>query len=456
MDKLGYQNYKALNGSIQPEGKEKEIDQALTLHPYKDHRYLYKTRQYLHQTKLTQLREHKQMLEDSITEINKIIGSDSGSVRQAREDIFQWCIVKEAQRIYFNGVGSNRILTRDNKAINKYLSLVNKWLKEKDNFRKSLKSYLQRENYMYQVIHPIDGHKNIINAEVPSKITGLKENRAYIVNQRFGELEISGVEDTDNEENSNERINFIVPLYGKIEAFRRFIKTFEETCLKTGENVSLMLTFFKTGRNDVDFKEVKQTINHLKQRYPSHELHLLALIGQFQRAVALQKASAEFSNNTLLFLLDIDISIEQGLLYRIRKNTQQGKQVYFPIMFSQYDPEIVKALQSSKETCQVNVTGMFANNKGYWWIFDHEQVTLYKSDLDNAGGFNTDIKGCGKEDSDFAEKLIQKQLTIFRSTDIGLIHIDHQIKCDGRLPIDQYIMCEGKRLATYGSFHALS
>ena len=444
----------ALKGSIKPEGQEKEIDKALTLHPYKDHRYLYKTRQYLHQSNLTQLKKHKQLLEDSITEINKIIGLENDT-SPTREDICKWHIAREKKRRYYDSVGSYHVPRHHNKAINKYLSLLNKWLKDEGR-RNSLNSYLKHENYIYQTLHPIEGHMNSINARVRSEITGKKENRMYIVNQRFGELELDGVGDIYKEEKASKRINFVIPLYGKNEAFRKFMKKFEETVLKTGENVSLLVTCFKTGRNDVDFSEVNRTMDYLKQKYPSYELRLIAVIGEFQRAIALQKASDEFPDNALLFLVDIDCSIEQGLLHRIRQNTHQGKQVYFPIMFSQYDPEMVKALPLSNETLKGNVIELFSNVKGYWRTFSYGQVALYKSDLDNAGGFNTNIKGWGKEDIDFAIRIVQKEITIFRSTDNGLIHIYHKINCDPGLPEDQHIMCQGTRLATYGSDQILS
>ena len=58
---------------------------------------------------------------------------------------------------------------------------------------------------------------------------------------------------------------------------------------------------------------------------------------------------------------------------------------------------------------------------------------MYKSDLDKVGGFNTNIKGWGTEDSDLVSKIAKKKLNIFRSTDNGLIHIYHKIKCDPKL-----------------------
>ena len=147
------------------------------------------------------------------------------------------------------------------------------------------------------------------------------------------------------------------------------MEMFEETCLKTGENVSLLVALFWNGTDEVQLREINQTINHLKQRYSRHELRLLPLTGQFQRAIALQKASDEFPDNALLFLVDIDCSIEQGLLNRIRQNTHRGKQAYFPIMFSQYDPQMVTASPSSNETSENNVFEMVSNNRGYWRMF---------------------------------------------------------------------------------------
>ena len=79
-----------------------------------------------------------------------------------------------------------------------------------------------------------------------------------------------------------------------------------------------------------------------------------------------------------------------------------------------------------------------------------------KSDFDVVGGFNTDIRGWGKEHTDFASRILHKRLGIFRSPDPGLVHIYHKIKCDPHLKKDQFRMCLGTMKATYGSDQALS
>lgn len=58
MDKLFRKNYKASKGPFHTAGQEKEIDKALTLHPYKSPKDMYATKQYLHKNKLSGMKEH--------------------------------------------------------------------------------------------------------------------------------------------------------------------------------------------------------------------------------------------------------------------------------------------------------------------------------------------------------------------------------------------------------------
>ena len=107
-------------------------------------------------------------------------------------------------------------------------------------------------------------------------------------------------------------------------------------------------------------------------------------------------------------------------------------------------------------TYQDNKYQRFSSNNGYWRLFSYRQVALYKSDFDAVGGFNTDIRGWGKEDTDFASRILHKRLGIFRSPDPGLVHIYHEVKCDPHLPRDQHAMCLATMKGTYGSDQALS
>ena len=222
MDKLFYQNYKAWKGSFHTAGQEKEIDKALTLHPYKHPKDLYETKQYLYKNKITEMKEHMQKLENDINEINAIFGSDiEDNVTRMREDILQWSFVEKKR--FYEITGKRPARGGDRKAMDRYLKFLDNWLKAKG--RKNHQNL--QHKFMYQVLNPILGYTNIVNATERSKITGKEENKMYCVNQRFGDLELDGF-DTENEGNNTKRINFIIPLYGKNETFIRFMNNFEE------------------------------------------------------------------------------------------------------------------------------------------------------------------------------------------------------------------------------------
>ena len=457
MKKLFYQNYQALQGSIEPADHEQQIEEALTLHPYKDHRYIYSTKQYLHQTNVTRLKKIEKNIKDDIVQMDKMIKDERLSrVVPDREDALRWSFLRDHRYYTFGEIAVKRHCRKFEKhSVYNLCDTLNKWIKEEG--RKSNRdAYLKHPNFLFQTLDPIFGQRTIVNARVhPEK--GVRVNRQYEMEQRFEELTLDGLEQLDDEIDTNRndgRVNFVIPLYGRNDPFLRFVENFENVALKTKENVSFLVMFFRDGKNDVQYRETSQIIDNLKFKYGNPNLRIIALSGSFQRAIALQKASHEFSKDALLFLVDIDCSFDQQLLYRIRQNTHQGKQVYFPIMFSQYDPHMMNS--SSKPVRDDGSSETFANDNGYWRMSSYGQVALYKSDFDAAGGFNTNIKGWGKEDLDFVQRIIAKKITIFRSTDNGLVHIFHTINCDNHLQDEQYKMCLGTKYATFGSSNALA
>ena len=457
MKKLFYQNYQALQGSIKPDDHDKQIGEALTLHPYKDHRYIYSTKQHLHQTNITRLKKTEKSIKDDIVQMHKMIKDDKlTEVIPNRTNAPRWNFLNDHKYYAFGEITMKRHCRKYEKHnIYDLCDTLNKWIRDAG-IKNNQDAYLKHPNFLFQTLDPIFGQRTIINAKVhPEK--GVRVDRQYEMKHRFEELTLDGLEQLDDEINKgkqHERVNFVIPLYGRNDPFLRFVQNFENVALKTKENVSFLVMFFRDGKNDVQYRETSQIIDNLKRKYVNHSLRIIALSGSFQRAIALQKASHEFSKDALLFLVDIDCSFDRQLLYRIRHNTHQGKHVYFPIMFSQYDPHMMNS--SYKPVKRGSSSEKFANDNGYWRMSSYGQVALYKSDFDAAGGFNTDIKGWGKEDLDFVQRIINQKLTIFRSTDSGLVHIFHTINCDDRLQNEQYNMCLGTKYATFGSSHALS
>jgi chondroitin sulfate synthase len=236
----------------------------------------------------------------------------------------------------------------------------------------------------------------------------------------------------------------------------------------------------------------------------------IKLYGDFSRGVAIDKAiqSNYIKENDIIFLVDVDILFQSLTLRRIRENTIRNQQIYLPIVFSEYNPELVSNSRPTipfSYTMPMNSYGNFAladyekmslnyqfyanssnlvnNESGYFREFGYGLASIYKCDIMNSkiNGFVTDIKGWGLEDVKFLEKIltashqVQNQLLlsiadgtqaaqnistnhnldVYRAPDPSLIHIFHHIVCDKNLEKNQYKMCLGTKSNTLGNFRLL-
>lgn len=256
-----------------------------------------------------------------------------------------------------------------------------------------------------------------------------------------------------------------------------------------------------------------QIMTYLKNKYPKNGINYIMLNGSFSRGLALDRASRSnyVSANDILFFIDVDIVFNIDTIERVRRNTIKHKQVYLPIVFSEYDPAKRKyhnkadnfygqgsgsipgsggrafttnSYLADYQRSYLNdykprlaVTNNISNERGYFRQFGYGIVSIFRSDALNSeiNGFNTDIVGWGLEDVKFLEKIIAANLKydqnlldiadgktsdsdevpylkLIRVPDPSLVHVYHPIVCDKNLESAQYKMCLGTKANTLGSY----
>ena len=142
----------------------------------------------------------------------------------------------------------------------------------------------------------------------------------------------------------------------------------------------------------------------------------------------------------------------------MRLETIQNKQVYFPIVFSEFDPnpDLLAHIYKYNRTFDGNHFKLLLD-RGYWRQVGFGNIGTYKSDFLKIGGFDTSIFGVGKEDVDIYAKYSTSDIHVQRAVDVGLVHIYHLIECnDEHLPDDQMVMCVGTKLNTLASKNELA
>ncbi|PIK32884.1 putative chondroitin sulfate N-acetylgalactosaminyltransferase 1 isoform X2 [Apostichopus japonicus] len=165
---------------------------------------------------------------------------------------------------------------------------------------------------------------------------------------------------------------------------------------------------------------------------------------EFSRGLGLQEGVASWDgSNALLFFCDVDIAFTQKFLEHCRYYTIPGQTVYYPVVFSLYNPEIVYHDQDPKpsEDDQLKIT----KETGFWRDFGFGMTCQYRTDFLNIGGFDTNIQGWGMEDVELYRRYLQSHLKVIRVPDSGIFHTYHPKDCPTTLAPEQYRMCIAPR-----------
>uniref|UniRef100_G3PV53 Hexosyltransferase n=1 Tax=Gasterosteus aculeatus TaxID=69293 RepID=G3PV53_GASAC len=235
---------------------------------------------------------------------------------------------------------------------------------------------------------------------------------------------------------ANVPINIIVPLSRRTDKFKHFMHNFRKSvCARTGR-VHLTVVYF--GKEQMS--EVRSTLENTSWEVHFKNFTLLQLDEEFSRGRGLDVgARAWKGGNVLLFFCDVDIYFTADFLNTCRLNTQPGKKVFYPVLFSQYNPTLIYGSQEHVPPVEQQL--VIKKDTGFWRDFGFGMTCQYRSDFINIGGFDIDIKGWGGEDVHLYRKYLHSNLLVVRAPSRGLFHLWHEKHCADELPPDQYRMC---------------
>lgn len=514
MQNLFYQNHLEPNGAYTHPLNIKEVHTAITMHPFKNHTYQYRMHAFLWSRKALALRHKVVELQREISNVNQVL-HQKGLLHEVPVDklglppslmkykptkvdnVLSWEFLTGKQIVSHLNLNPKRGMDTSYKLalddiLMQVMQIINKNARQRGrtiDFKEILYGYrrvnpmfgadyildllliyrkhkgrkmtvpVRRHAYLQQTFTEIEFREEPIPDSPQKESSIFGGNIIQMVQNRWSQLTSKSQDDQEEplefSTYMNRTVHFILPLAGRFQTFLHFMNNFEEVCLKTNERVALAVMLFRADADDRTDDTVA-FINKLKARYPGHDLRVVSLPGPFSRGIGLQEGANLYADDALLFFVDVDIYISRDSLTRMRFNTVLGKQVYFPIVFSQYDPQTIC---SPKDTVcsQGNSPFRFGADFGYWRQFGYGIAVLHKADfMQRAGGFDTSIVGWGKEDVDLYTRVLSSNLTIFRAVDPGMVHIFHPIICDPQLEQAQYQMCLGSRVSTYGSLFRLS
>ncbi|XP_007904128.1 chondroitin sulfate N-acetylgalactosaminyltransferase 1 [Callorhinchus milii] len=231
-------------------------------------------------------------------------------------------------------------------------------------------------------------------------------------------------------------INIIVPLAKRADKFRQFMHNFREVCIRQDGRVHLTVVYF--GKEQMN--EVKSVLENISREVNYKNYTFILLEEDFSRGKGLDVgARAWKGNNVLLFFCDVDIYFTAEFLNTCRLNAHPGKKVFYPVLFSQYNPAIIYGHHDSIPSIEQQL--VIKKDSGFWRDFGFGMTCQYRSDFVNIGGFDLDIKGWGGEDVHLYRKYLHSDLIVIRTPVRGLFHLWHEKRCVDELTPEQYRMC---------------
>ncbi|XP_024280182.1 chondroitin sulfate N-acetylgalactosaminyltransferase 2 [Oncorhynchus tshawytscha] len=237
-------------------------------------------------------------------------------------------------------------------------------------------------------------------------------------------------------ETSGVVINIIVPLAGRTDAFSQFLHNFREVCIKHDREVHLTVVYF----GQEGLREVKSYLEKMSREENFSNYTLIPVDEEFSRGRGLDiGARAWKKGDVLMFFCDVDIYFTRDYLNTCLLHTAPNKRVFYPVVFSLYNPAIVYGNLELAPPIESQL--IHKKDAGFWRDFGFGMTCQYRSDFLNIGGFDLDVKGWGVEDVHLYRKYLRSDLIVTRTPVSGLFHLWHEKQCADELTPEQYRMC---------------
>ncbi|XP_048865017.1 chondroitin sulfate N-acetylgalactosaminyltransferase 2 [Brienomyrus brachyistius] len=235
---------------------------------------------------------------------------------------------------------------------------------------------------------------------------------------------------------SNTAINIIVPLSGRTEAFSQFLHNFREVCIQRDKRVHLTVVYF----GQKGLQEVRSSLEKMSRLESFSNYTLIPVDEEFSRGRGLNIGAHAWGNSdVLMFFCDVDIYFSPEFLNTCRLNTSPGRRVFYPVVFSLYNPAIVYGNLELSPSIEHQL--VHKKDAGFWRDFGFGMTCQYRSDFLSIGGFDLEVKGWGVEDVHLYRKYLRSEFVVVRTPVSGLFHLWHEKLCADELTPEQYRMC---------------
>ncbi|XP_033842755.1 chondroitin sulfate synthase 2 [Periophthalmus magnuspinnatus] len=253
------------------------------------------------------------------------------------------------------------------------------------------------------------------------------------------------------------RVHIIIPLTTQLKNYvTHFLEVFATNAFETSENAVLTFLFIydpveaqQVTQNDI-FASVKSQIASLERKYPTIKIPWISVKTETPSQIKFMDIiSKKHPIDTLFFLASISSNINSEFLNRCRMNSINNWQVFFPIHFQDYNPEVAYHNQPYPTTIDL------VKEAGHFDRMSFDESCFYNSDyMSTRTQMVADVQENEEilETLDIYEMFVKySSLHVFRATEPALHQQYRYENCNPRLSEEIYHRCVQSNLEGLGS-----
>uniref|UniRef100_A0A0B6ZGM6 Hexosyltransferase n=1 Tax=Arion vulgaris TaxID=1028688 RepID=A0A0B6ZGM6_9EUPU len=431
-----------------------DFNKSLSVFPMPDEISHYKLHRYFCEVELNSTRHQIQEMKNNILHMSQFAPGGRDSVSwpigipepyrpKNRFDVIRWDYFTETH-IFFQDDFTNvkELIGIDKLDVQDIIKISMEKLNANHN-NKFLYSYLMNG---YRRFDPQRGMEYILDLALEDTSTSLDEvgDNKQIVEKRvflvrpLGEVEIVPMPYVTE----SARINIILPVTIRdMDGWGVFLENYSHMQDDAGDSLALIIIFIyqqlpKPNKAD-EFSVIKSMAKYYDEKSEDRVRTIMINYASNGTYVPEYKlidlVSNRFEDDALMFTCTIGMQLNIELLNRIRINTIPGWQVFFPVGFWQYKPNIIYEKQPFPTDIE------FSSKTGHYDVLSYEHGSFYNSDYKEARKFMTESE---LSNYDIYEMFVRHgKVHVFRAVEPEFKHYYMHLECPSSSPVNMYERC---------------
>ena len=232
---------------------------------------------------------------------------------------------------------------------------------------------------------------------------------------------------------------------GVTSSFEDFLNMYRDVCIVRNKlNIHLHIAIFGTSML------VRKLVHDLVVQHPRELITLYDVDGHgVLYSVDYEYVIKNLVDDDLIILMDTNMQFTKEFIWHMKANVVKGYQVYLPMLFSFYNPEVVSHYLHRNPTIDISA------NTGFFVRYNYQVVGIYKSDYEVAMKHADAGRRTGKDEEQFIDKLVSSNLYVMRALEPHLTRKYFSRKCTSLSGFQRQV-CKNSKADAVGSKRMLA